>query len=218
MAQKGLWNIDKEKCWKTEKPHLQKTEINCGNTKLCMKKTFSAVGCVRVGGRKGVMERWKEEAEQEESRKGQEGERERRGNGRVEIKRVCVNRAFSDFVEDFSPMAEWESDGDLLGFSECASAVSPSVTVVRVVLVSPSIVSGFGENTLADTDCEFVEAQTFFFSLSKKRHPPFVESQEEMNISGTPEKTPPAPRKKIRGIEYGGEHRWLHETEQLLKK
>ena len=45
---------------------------------------------------------------------------------------------------------------------------SSSVTVVLLVLVSPSIVTGFGENILADTDCEFVGSQTF--SHSKKRH------------------------------------------------
>ena len=46
------------------------------------------------------------------------------------------------------------------------------------------------------------------FLSPKKRHAPSAESQEEMNVSRTREKTPPVPRKKIRGIEFGGEHRW----------
>ena len=42
--------------------------------------------------------------------------------------------------------------------------------------------------------------------------------QEEMNISGTPEKTPPVPRKKIRGVEYGGEHRWSGQDRAVIEK
>ena len=53
---------------------------------------------------------------------------------------------------------------------------------------------------------EVVPAESAF--LSKKREAFFVESQEDMNTDGTPEKTPPAPRKKILGTEYGGGHRW----------
>ena len=47
-----------KECWKTEKPHLKKTEIT------------GAVGCVRMWkeGRKAEMERRNEEAKQEESR------------------------------------------------------------------------------------------------------------------------------------------------------
>ena len=37
-----------------------------------------------------------------------------------------------------------------------------------------------------------------------------------MNIDGTPEKTPPASRKKIRGIEYGGEHRWMARDKTVI--
>ena len=52
MAEKELWNIAKEKCWKTEEPHLKEIAISCGNIGLCMKKNFSAAGCERM---------WKEE-------------------------------------------------------------------------------------------------------------------------------------------------------------
>ena len=37
-----------------------------------------------------------------------------------------------------------------------------------------------------------------------------------MNISGTPEKTPPVPRKMIRG-EYGGEHRWFAQDRTVIE-
>ena len=47
--------------------------------------------------------------------------------------------------------------------------MSSSVTVVPVLLVSPSIVSGFGETLFSDTDCEFVESQTFALSRSVTR-------------------------------------------------
>ena len=46
------------------------------------------------------------------------------------------------------------------------------------------------------------------FLFPKTREAYIVESQEDMSIDGTPGKTPQASRKKIRGIEYGGEHRW----------
>ena len=101
MAQKELWNIVTENNWKTDKkPYLKKTEINCWNTKLCMKKTFSAVVCERM---------WKEEKAEME-RKNDEAKQkwEKRGVGRagerVEIKRMCVNMVSSGFFEDPSPM------------------------------------------------------------------------------------------------------------------
>ena len=52
MAQKGLWNVAREKMLKTDALCLKKMEINRVNTKSCMKKTVLAVGCVRM---------WKEE-------------------------------------------------------------------------------------------------------------------------------------------------------------
>ena len=39
-----------------------------------------------------------------------------------------------------------------------------------------------------------------------------------MNTDGTPEKTPPASRKKIRGIEYGGGHRWSTFDKAVMKR
>ena len=63
--------------------------------------------------RKAEMERLNEEAKQEKSKSGRR-EVEREGE-RVEIKRMCLNRVSSGFFENFSPMTEWESDGDSLG-------------------------------------------------------------------------------------------------------
>ena len=68
------------------------------------------------------------------------------------------------------------------------TAASSSVTVVPVAPVFPSSLSGFGETVLSDSDCQFVESQTLH--SPKKRD------------------APPASRKKTRGIEDGGEHRW----------
>ena len=62
-----------------------------------------------------------------------------------------------------------------------------------------------GEIALAKSECEIVESQTF--SLSAKREAFFIGSLEDINSHGTSEKTPPASRKKIRGMEHGGEHR-----------
>ena len=81
-------------------------------------------------------------------------------------------------------------------FAVCVLAVSSFVTFV---LFSPSNVSVLGEVALSDSDCEFGESQTF--SLSRKREAPFVEDQEDMNIDGTPVKTHPVSRKKIRGTD-----------------
>ena len=52
-----------------------------------------------------------------------------------------------------------------LGFRGVLS-VSSSVIVVLVVTDSPLIVSGFGENILSDSECDFVESETIF-SLQK---------------------------------------------------
>ena len=52
--------------------------------------------------------------------------------------------------------------------------------VVPVVLVSQSNVNEFGDNILADTDCEIVEPQPF--SLSGKRRALFIASQGGMSM------------------------------------
>ena len=62
----------------------------------------------------------------------------------------------------------------------CVLAVSSCVLVVPVVLVSKSIVNGFGDNVLSDTDYEIVEPQ--FFSLSGKRRALFIASQGGMSM------------------------------------
>ena len=40
--------LPRRKCWKIEEFYPKKMDINCGNMKLCMKKTFSAVCCGRM--------------------------------------------------------------------------------------------------------------------------------------------------------------------------
>ena len=75
---------------------------------------------------KAEMERWKEEAKQEDSKSG---EREvQREEERVGIKRRCRKRRSRNVFEDWNSMA---------GFSVCVPAVSSFGTVVTVVLVSP---------------------------------------------------------------------------------
>ena len=109
------------------------------------------------------MERLKEEAKQEESKSGRR-EVEREGR-RVEIKRMCENQVSSQFTEDHSPMAEWEGEGFLGVFGVCVCGVFVCDCCACGASL-PSIVSGFGENILSDTDYEFVQSQTF--SLSPK--------------------------------------------------
>ena len=72
------------------------------------------------------------------TRKKQSGQREVESEKeRVEIKRMCLSGVTIDFCEDFSSMADCESDRGSLGFSVCVLAVSSFVTVVLAVLVSP---------------------------------------------------------------------------------
>ena len=172
-------------------------EIYCGEYKAMREDSFLSSWLRKyVEERQAEMERRNEEAKQQESKRGK---REVEGEGeRVKIKRTCVNRMLCNCFEDFSSMAEWESDGDSLGFSVCVTAASSSVTVVPVALVSPSSVSGFGETVLSDSDCQFVESQTLHSpkSVTRLQHPGkrFAGSKTEVNIGGR------------------------HETERLSKK
>ena len=112
---------------------------------------------------------------------------------KVEIKRTCVDRMLCNCFEVFSSMAEWESDGDSLGFSGCVTAASSSVTVVLVAPVSPSSVSGFGETVLSSSDCQFVESQTLHSpkSVTRLQHPGkrFAGSKTEVNIGTARDRT-----------------------------
>ena len=78
-------------------------------------------------------------------------EKSREKGERVEINRRCWNRVSSDDFEDFSPMAEGESDGDPLGLSVCVCVpvVSSFVLVVPVVPVPFSDVNVIGEVVLS---------------------------------------------------------------------
>ena len=72
----------KEKCWKTEMPHLKKTEINCGHMKLWHEENFLSSWLREdLEGREAEMERLSEEAKQAESKSGKrEVEKEKGGN------------------------------------------------------------------------------------------------------------------------------------------
>ena len=146
------------------------------------------------------------ESEQEKSKSGKR-EVEREGR-RVEIKRRCWKRVSRDSFEDFSSVIVREDDGLSLGVSVCACCffVCDCCACCACCACFSWDVNVIGETVLSVSECEVVKPQTL--SLSTKREAFFVESREDMNADGTPEKTPPAPRKKVRGIEYGGEHRW----------
>ena len=79
------------------------------------------------------------------------------------------------------------------------------MTVVLVVFASLADVSVIGEVVLSDSGCDFVESQPF--ALFRKRHAFFIERQGGMSIEGTPEKTPPASRRKILAVGCGVHHR-----------
>ena len=66
-------------------------------------------------------------------------------------------------------------------------------------------VNVIGEVVLPESECEVVESQTF--SLSKQREAFFLRSQDDINTDENLRKHLQRPG-KIRGIEYGGEHRW----------
>ena len=89
-----------------------------------MKNTFSA-DC------KEENQKWRGGARKPHKKKAKAGgkrEVERGRKGRNQ-KNVCES-AVKRFLRRFQS-AEWESGGDFLGVSECASAVSSSVTVVK---------------------------------------------------------------------------------------
>ena len=120
---------------------------NIAQRRLCMQKIFSAVGCVRMW--KEGMHEWR--AEKESQTRGKQkwekrgGEKRRKGQNQ---KNECLA-----IYSRISVIIEWEIDWDFsFFFSECVFAVSSSVIVVFVVLVSLSFVNGFGENILADSD------------------------------------------------------------------
>ena len=83
-----------------------------------------------VEGEKAEMERLKEEAQGEESKRGKrelEGERRR-----VESKRRCLDRVSGEVLEDFRPISEVESGGISFGLSVCVPDVPVSVPDVTV--------------------------------------------------------------------------------------
>ena len=73
--------------------------------------------------------------------------------------------------------------------------MSSCVTAVPVLPVSCLNVSVFGEVVLSDSDCGFVESETF--PLSRECEARLLARQEDMSIGGTPEKTLPVSNKKI---------------------
>ena len=102
---------------------------------------------------------------------------------------MFFDRVSTEVFEDFSPISEVESVG--WDFGVCVFAVLPSVLVVSVPFSNVNVVCDVG---FCDSDCEFVEPQTF--SLSRKRKVCFVECRECMNIDATPVTAPPATSSK----------------------
>ena len=110
-------------------------------------------------------------------------------------------------------MEESESVEDSCGFSVCVLAVSLSVLVVTVVLVSHSLVSVLGENFTSGSDCEFVETQSF--SLIKVT---FFDSQGGTSIEDTLEEVPPITRRKNQEVNIGVDHGWAVVYQTVAKR
>ena len=149
MAPQELWNIAKKESWKTEEPCPVKTETCSVHTKPCMKKTFSAVGCGRKV-KKEERETLNKEAIEEESKSGKQRCREK-GKG-------------LKWFEVFCPASEVGSVGNSSSFSVCLLVVPPSLLVVTVPFSNVNVVC---EVVFSDSNCEYVEPQTF--SLSRNR-------------------------------------------------
>ena len=121
----GCGTSPKRECWKAEEPCPEKTEACSVNTKPCMKKTFSAVGCGRKV-KKEERETLNKEAKEEESKRGKQRCREK-GKG-------------LKWFEVFSPDSEVESVGNSLSFSLCLFVVPPSLLVVTVPCSNVNVV------------------------------------------------------------------------------
>ena len=114
-------------------------------------------------GKEEERERLNKEANEEESKREKrevEGEWER-----VEIKTLCLDRLSCEVIDVLCSDSEWQS----VGFRwvlrcACVLVVLPSVLVVTVPFTNVNVVCEVG---FSDSDCEFVDTQTF--PLFRKR-------------------------------------------------
>ena len=180
VAQKALWNIARDKKLEDRGAFPEEDGHQLRKYRAMLEENFLSSWLREdVEVRIAEMEKWNEEAKQEESKSGKrEVEREEE---RMVIKRRCVNRVPAMSSRNFVPFMRWNVLGILVVFW--------CVSLLCVVL------SGF--------DCEFVESQSF--SFSGKRQAFFIESRGVMGMEETREKTPPESRRRIHTI--GGARR-----------
>ena len=179
-AQKGLWNIAKKRCWKTEEPCPEKTETCSVNTKPCMHEENFLSSWLREDVECEVEERERmdKEATVEESKSGKrevEGERER---VETSSKRICMNRLPSKVFEVLCPVSEVESVGNFFDFSVCVPFVTVPLSNVNLVC----------DVVFSDSDGEWLSRRPFSLSLYRKREAS-VASESETETTTEVKKT-----------------------------
>ena len=165
MAQKALCKFASKRMLEDRGPCPEKTETCSVNSEPCTRKTFSAFGWKEdVGGKEEKRERMNKETNEEESRKREvEGERERVA---FNSQRICLDRLSTKVFEVLSAVSEVDRVGIFLGFPLCLPASPP---VVPVVTVPFSGVDVDCEVVFCDSDCEFVEPQTFSSAKTRSK-------------------------------------------------
>ena len=151
-----------------------------------------------------IREGERKKGKRQEERKREE---EKEENETVSAKRRCVGLVSSDAFDIFSQGEDLESCGgfswedfleELDDLSDCKSesrAVVSAVLVVSDALVSPSslMTECFDEVSL-DLDWEFVESQSFSFSMKR----PFVGTVcQDIMTCGSPVKASPLTRRRM---------------------
>ena len=158
--------LPRRECWKTKEPYQKKMAIYCGNTGAG-RNISQLLAAEDVASKEEERERMNKEAKEEESKMGKERWREGQKGSRSPV-----------------PFLRWEGVGNSLDLSVCVLVVSPFVLVVTVPFSNVNVVC---EVVYFDSDCEFVEPQTF--SLSRKRQASVaLEGETETNIEGPPVK------------------------------
>ena len=162
--------MPRRECWKAEEVHSKKMEIHFGNFKLGMKKTFSAVGCVRCGRSEKVeKKKLNDKAKQGKSKSGKrEVEGARR---RLEKKNICVEHLPSQSFGEHCSVPEVDSVGFSFGLSVCVCVPGVPLSVPDVTVPFSSVNGACG--VLYDADCEVVEPprkREAFFVDSKNSH------------------------------------------------
>ena len=180
MAQKGLWNLVREKVLR-ERGALPKEEGDATRKYKALHEEIFLSSWLRVNRRR-------------------EGEKE--GKETVTVKRRCVGSVSEEAFDFFSQGRDLESCGDLSwetfldkpeNLSDRESEAWVDVCVlpdVTDVLVSPSsVVTELCDVSPCCSDWEFVEPQSF--SFSQKRSLYCTVAQEEMRNEGSPVKAHP---------------------------